>query len=769
MAKLPQALDMQRPNGAVSSGQALDFSSLDRALQGAARQVERFDEARRAADDKVAGHVVGEFTNKYTAESAERWALYDGRAAGQDTAEMALFDAAAAPLLDDEDLPDGVREAVRRQMTDLRQQTLTRVTATAAQVRAERFAADRDANENAAAQRVVQDGMVEWAETEAEARRAAEAGADLTGTLTPLWDSFVQERLAVHPPGVRQRAAAIFERQRGQLVMGALQEQEANAELQTRQNSLAAASQFVNRVRRDPALLANGTTELGEIAASLPRAAQGAFVAEWMQKAGAAQIEARLENGQADAVEADIAAGHYDGLPTNVLEAARASVRQAQSVMTEEKAFAIANAQARHLQNLAAIARGEDADESVIAEARGLVKPEDLVGMLAEQQEAVRLRPFIQEMRKMDAAQAELELQRLEGLATTPAARNALSAVRREKDADFGLRGTDPAAWAQTPAGRSDRMRTAVAAAWANVKANPTPAAALDYATRALSVQAEAGIADANRRLIDRATARDMVAGLDAPGVDVGANIRRLAAFADAFGPHRARVMVELSRAGMTPRATGALMHYADQPQVLERYAAGLAATPTSDEKQRVEREMRAVLGDYERTMASGVGLEATKAAVRTAAFGSLARGENVADAVKAAADPIVGDWAYGKTFAVPRSAGVGVLQAELGAQQRLHTLMADDLAALRTPTAPGYTQAQSRRRWRDVIDQGGWVTRPDEKGLIYMIDLGRGPEPLVQKDGRNVEMTWSEVEAEARRNPQTTRYRLSPLGGAAF
>ncbi|WP_436355677.1 hypothetical protein [Brevundimonas sp. CEF1] len=764
MAKLPQALDMQRPNGAMSSGQALDFSSLDRALQGAAKQVERFDEARRAADDKIAGHVVSEFANKYTAAAAERWAAYDGRTAGQDTAEMALFDADSAPLLAREDLPDGVREAVRRQVSDLRQQTLTRVTATASQMRAERFASDRDANENAAAQRLVQDGMVEWQETEAEIRRS---GADLTAALMPAWDGFVEKMLQPHPPAVRQRAAAIFERQRGQLVMGALREQEANAELQTRQNSTAAASQFVNRVRRDPALLANGTAELGEIAASLPHAARSAFITEWMQKAGAAQLEARIEGGQADAVEADIAAGHYDGLPPSVLEAARASVKHAQSVMTEEKAFAIANAQARHLQNLAAIARGEEADDSVIAEARGLVKPEELVGMLAEQQEAVRLRPFIQDMRKMDAAQAELELQRLEGLATTQAARNALAAVRREKDADFGLRGTDPAAWAQTPAGRSDRMRTAVAAAWANVKTNPTPAAAQDYAARALSVQAEAGIADANRRLIDRATARDMVAGLDAPGVDVSANIRRLAQFADAFGPHRARVMVELSRAGMTPRATGALMHYADQPQVLERYAAGLAATPTSDEKQRVEREMRTVLGDYERTMASGVGLDATKAAVRTAAFGSLARGENVADAVKAAADPIIGDWAYGKTFAVPRSAGVSVRTVEMAGNARLRRVMENDLSGLRTPVAPGYTREQSQRRWRDVIEQGDWVTKPDETGIIYMIDLGRGPEPLVQKNGTPLEMPWSAATIEARATrDQMLRDSISqPLG----
>lgn len=769
MARLPQALDMQAPNGVATAPAALDFSSLDRALQGAARQVERYDQARKQADDAVAGRIVEEAASRYNAEATERWAAYDGRTAGQDLAEAVHFDTSFAALLAREDLSDGEREAVRRQVTELRRQTMVRATATAAQVRAQRYAADRDANENAAAQRIVQDGMADWAEREAEARRNLEAGGDLAGALTPAWDAFVAERLAPHPQNVRDRATAIFDRQRGQLVMGAIHEQEVASERETRANTEAAANQLINRVRRDPGLLLNAPTELSEIAASLPRAAQAPFIASMMQKATAAHMEARIIGGDADAVEAEMAAGAYDSLPASVLETARASIKQAQSVMTVEKAFQIASVEARHLQNLAAIARGDDADDGVIADARDLVKPEDLVQMLAAQQAAERLRPFVQELRKMDPAQAEIELQRLEAQATTVGEKSALTAIRSEKDKDFALRASDAAAWAMTPAGRADMSRTAVQAAWADFSRDPSAARAQAYAARALAVQTEGGVAEVNRRLIPRATARDLVAGLDRPGVDATQNVRRLAQYAEAFGPHKARVLAELSQAGMTPRATGALMHYSDQPQALERYAAGLAATPTAAEKQAVERVLREELADYERTMASGVGMEATKAAVRTAAAGAMARGESATDAVRAAVQPITGDWAFGRTFAVPRSAGLGVMTVEAAGRQRLRRFMDNDLRDLRVPNAPGYTAEQSRRRWRDVIKQGDYVTKPDETGIVYMIDLGRGPEPLVQKNGRPVELSWGEVAAEARRDPELTRYRLSPLVGQAF
>ncbi|MFN3353885.1 MAG: hypothetical protein ACK4Z5_09785, partial [Brevundimonas sp.] len=72
MARLPQALDLNAPRGAVGGGDALDFSSLDRALQNASRQVARVDEARREADDFEAGRIVQEAEAAYNAGAIER-------------------------------------------------------------------------------------------------------------------------------------------------------------------------------------------------------------------------------------------------------------------------------------------------------------------------------------------------------------------------------------------------------------------------------------------------------------------------------------------------------------------------------------------------------------------------------------------------------------------------------------------------------------------------------------------------------------------------
>lgn len=752
MAKLPQTIEMQAPNGAVASGRSVDFTSLGNALQGVGQEIERFDVARKDADQKVAQREVQPILDTYNAEATERWALYDGRTFGQDAVEATHFDQKLAPLLAREDLPPGVRDAIRQQATAARSSVMTRATATAAQVRGQRFAADRDANEISTAGRIYQDAMTAWADIEDETLGGITDPAQIPGALNSAFDALVTDRLASHSPGVAQRARASLDATRVQIVMNAVHGREIAQDAQTKANVGEGADLLVNRIARQPGIFDSVDAELGDLAQALPVADRAGWITAQKDRAAASHLDGLIRGGHADEALAAVEAGKFDYLPAQVLDGVRASVGRAQNEMTEQKAWQQADLRARLQQNLALIAQGGGADLSIISEARGLFKPEEVVAMLTQQRSAALTQPLLAGMRLMTDAQAETSMAQREALAATDAERQALVPIRKMKDDDFALKARDPAAWVTTPVTSADTARGRVRDAWRAFQAQPTPELALAYAGIALAVQNDGHIAEANRRLIPRDVAQTMVADLDKPGVDTSENIRRLATFSEAFGGNQARVMVELSQAGMTPRATGALMHYANDPVALGRYAIGLSAKVDSGDVQAVDRLIAEGLTDYRRTMASNEGYDATLAAARTVASGMIAAGERPREAVAAALKPITGDMVFGPTYAIPRSAGLSIVEVGAVSRRRLDGLISNRMAGIQPVRVAGLTEEQSRRRLRDRVDEGRWVTKPDESGLIYMIDLGGGPRPLVSASGQPVQMTWAEIKREASR-----------------
>lgn len=767
MAKLPQSLDMQAPNGATSSGAALDFGGLDNALQGAARQIERFDEARKQADDAEAQRILQEPLNRYNAEATERWSLYDGRTPHQDQAEINQLDMTFAPILARDDLSPGVRNAVRRQWDTLRRDTVTRVTATAATLRAQRFAADRDANETNAASRILQDSMVEWAGQERAIRDAAGPGGNLAAALSPAWDAFVAERLAPHPPGVQERLKAGFERQRGTLVMGALAQQEQIDDLQGKRDVESAAGIFINRVRNDPSLLAQAPTELTAMAVGLSAAEQKAWIEQKTQMATASHIEGRIAAGDADGVAADIARGAFDFLPPALLEQARAQVRQGQAAMTDAKAVKVLEYKAQYERSLSAILRGEDPDLSWLAESQGVLKPEERAEMAAALATAPGYQEFRVNLQFQDAAQSEQALQALEARVLTAQDRAVIAQLRRERDAEFSARQSNPALYAMTATNQRDVSRRAVRAAWEAFRADPRPELGEAYARQTLKVQADRRVAARDRRLLNPADIRPMIAELNRTGVDVPARLEALGEFANGFGQYRGQAMAELATAGLPAPVAGALIHYSDHRPVLELFNAGLSAKPSTDDLKAVDEEIDRQLDGYARTMASGTAIEATRSAVRTAALGAMARGSNAREAVSAASRPITDGWDYGRQIGVPRAAGIRAEDAEITAKALIAQMYND--GQLRTPDGAGMTPEQSRRKWRDVLDRAGLATSPDEQGVVVLIDMGDGPERLALRSGGEVMLPWAQLKANEGVAQRRARERLAPVLGSGL
>lgn len=750
MAKLPQTVDMQGPNGATASGRAVDFSSIGGALQSVSQDVERYDQSRKAADQEVAKRELQPILDRYNAEATERWSLYDGRTFGQDAAEAQHFDGAFQPLIDREDLPPGVRDAMRQQVTAVRSEVMTQATATAARVRGARFAADRDTNEASAARSVYQNVLMAWTDREDEILGSITDPAQIPTALAEGYRTLIDEQLAAHPPGVADRARASLEAQGVEIVMGAVHGREIAEDRQTRANVQDAADVFINRIGRTPALFDTIDTELQTIAQGLPAAERAEFIREQKEKGGASVLDGMIRAGQAAEAQAAIDAGQFDYLPATVLDGARGNITAAQNVMTEEKAFAQAELTSRFQSNLATITQGGVADTALIAEARLLMKPEEVVEMALAQREAVLNQPIVSGLRTMTSEQAEAAIQARERLAATEGARQAVAELRRVKDADFSLRASNPQLWARSPIGPADTRRTQVANLWNAFVANPTPEGAATYSRLSLDVQREGGIGERERRLIDPATAREMVAGLERPGVDSVASFQQLRAFTQAFGRNEARTMVELSQAGMTPRATGALMHFADNPVAMTRYANGLAAQVDSEARQSIDAAMTAEIAPYRRTVASGIGFTATLEAATTVANGLVARGENPRTAAQIALQPIMGGMTYTTTFAIPRTAGVTSTHAWASAVHRLGTLTRGDMSErFDIPPIAGYSQADRVRRFRDRVSEGTWVSAPDpDDGLVLMVDLGAGPRPLLSKAGP-VTMTWAEIRAD--------------------
>jgi hypothetical protein len=749
MARLPQSIDMQGPRGATARGTTLDFDGLDNALQGVAREVSRFDQTRKAVDDEEAERILARVQADYSAGAAERWATYDGRELGRDAAETAEWNARLAPVLDDPELPDGVRDSLRRRGRDLTVRIAGQATAAQAQARAQRVAADRDNNERSAASMVVQTAMSRWHPRMEALRKDWDPSTDLTQTVMPEWDAFVEQELAPHPPAVQQRVREAMMVQRGQMQANLLAGQDQARDQVTRTNVTAATTALLNRIQRQPSLFGQFDAQIREIASSLDRSVQDQFINEQRERAAALHLQGRIDEGGLDDVEADLESGRFDYLPPAVIGTARERVEVARNAMTVEKALAQAALTEQFQANLYDISRGEAPDMSLLAEAGELFGPERVAEMLLEQQAAARLQPVMEGLFQMSPAEGAARLEGLERAAATEAERRALGPVREAVQRDLGMRASDPATWAITPVGPGDRVRSQIRVAFDTLIANPTPDLAQKFATASLLAQREGGIAETQRRILPSQTAKDLVAGLEQPGADATANLRSLRAFVGNFGPYAPRVMVDLAEAGLTNRALGAIMHYADQPQMLGRYAAGLG-TPAPARAADVRKAIEEGTAEYGRTLATGEGLAATRAAAMTVANALVAQGETPEEAARIALRPITGQHEYGSTFAIPKSAGVNPRRWEREANEYLGTLTSGDMAQLQMPRVPGYTPEQNRRVMRDRIESGRWVTNPQETGAVFMVETfdadenPTGPRPLATRDGTPIERAWT-------------------------
>ena len=754
MARLPQALDLNAPRGVVSRGEALDFSGVDRALQGAAQQVRRVDEVRRQADDEQAARIVQAAEAEYNAGAIERANAYDGRSPGYAQAELAAFDATFQPIQNREDLPDGVRMALTRRVQEAQARYGARALATEAETRSRRVAADRDASEQAAALRARMEVMGRFDALE-DARRQAWDGASpgyAAGVLED-WRRTSEEVLAALPIEVQERLRPALLADEVQLQARALAAEDEAREANTNRTVADGLQMLVNRVRRDPSLIGRLDAEMAPVLAAAPAALRTRLANETRQEAAAAAVEARIERGEWDAVEADIEAGRFDNLAPARVERIRGRVETARANGVVVDAQRLADLEASRAADIRSILAGETPDSGLIAEAR-LLGGETLAAELRTDQEAARrIQPLIGRLRTLTPEQAAAELDRLADTATDAVGARTFELAREMVEQNRRAR-QDPAAWAATPIGPGDQAAATVRERLAAFQAQPTPETAQAYARATWTAQGQGGVPLQERRILDQATAEQWVEMLDRPeeaAQGLAQIAQRLELFGDGFRPQVTR---ELALAGLSNADLGAVIQYGRSPRMLNLYAAGRGvreteAMPDRADRETLNTELTRALEGYRRTIGAGRGGEASLAAVRTAAVGLVAQGMSPRDAVRRAAAPITEAWDFEETYAIPRAAGVnrGVIRHH--AARNVRRLTVNDGAELYAPPSDRYTPEQSRRLYADIVRETAfWRNLPDDSGveLVHPDPTGR-PVRVRDRQGNEVVRTWAELE----------------------
>lgn len=767
MARLPTVLEQPGPNGAVSRGVAVDFSGLDQAFQHAGNELQKYDESRKAADDAVAGREIEQAATAYQGGAIERAAAYDGRQPGYAAAELQAYDQTVAPLLAREDLPDGVRDSLTRQARELRVRFGSAAVNTEARARGQRAAADRDAAEQAEAFKAVM-AFNEMFDGLEDAARAEWDGATpgLADRLRGDFNLAREKVLEGLSEPVAERVRSVLQSREMTLQATAMAQEDEARDAGVLRTVTDGVRGLSNRAARDPSILNRWDEEFAPIRSMLPAHLRAEAEREAKQDVFARGLEARIEAGDFEAVQEEIAAGTYDWIDPGLVTRLGSAIETADAVRTVEDAQAEADLAAEIDRDLTGILEGRAPDASLIARAEALGGPDLAVKVRVDQAAAQRVRPLMSRLRAMDGAELSAELARLgEGADDAEGART-LELARALIEQNQSLRGGDPATWAATPIGPGDRVGTEVRQRLAAFESAPTPEAAQAYARSTLSAQQAGGIGRFQRRILPSSTAQAWVAALDADGAPANA-LPELGQRLALFGPaYRGQITRELQLAGLKPADIGALTHFADNPRRMALYVQGrramaevqpaqgrrlgAAALVESDDRAAVDTALSRALQPYNAALASGTGMEATREAARVVAFGMVANGASVDAAVAAATAPMTEGWEFQGSWAVPTTAGLNVDRVKGNTRVLFANLLSGGGRDLYAPPSSRYTPDQSRRNYRDIVrEHGRWRNLSDGSGLELVTPSADGNSWVRVRDaeGRDVVRAWRDLE----------------------
>lgn len=313
MARLPAAIDTGTPVGQRASTATL--TPTDFGLGGASRSLAEYGEARRKADERQAAEVLREAQSGYAPQFAERAAAYDGSEPGWAAQETAAFDSHFTPLLEREDLPGGVRDALRGQLDAYKIQVGGQAIGVESERRAGVVAERRRVMEETQANlRLSEFDQAFSADLQAAEDNFDGSQADYAAGLMSAYDARAKEVLEGTPEALRPAVERALSARRVNQFAQALVTEDAGQDAYVAGQAKAGAAVLANSILSNPAGYGAALESVERLGAGLPPRLRNAFAAEVRGDLAKARVQGLINRGEFTRAAEELAAGDYDGV-----------------------------------------------------------------------------------------------------------------------------------------------------------------------------------------------------------------------------------------------------------------------------------------------------------------------------------------------------------------------------------------------------------------------------------------------------------------------
>ena len=313
MARLPEAINTGTAVAQRATTAAV--APTDFGLGAASQSLAAYGEARRRADDAEAAKVLREAQAAYEPAYAERAAAYDGQEAGWAARETETFDAAFSPLLAREDLPGGVRDALRAQVETYKTQVGGQAIGLESQRRAAVVAERRRVLEETQAHQRLSAFDALFAEDLQGVEDSFDGSQpDYAARLMEAYDARAKEVLEGTPEALRPAVERTLSARRVTQFAHALVTEDEGQDAYVAGQARAGAGVLVNSVLSNPAGYAGALERVESLGAGLPAKLRNGFAAEVRADLTKARVQGLIDRGEFVRAQEELAGGQYDAL-----------------------------------------------------------------------------------------------------------------------------------------------------------------------------------------------------------------------------------------------------------------------------------------------------------------------------------------------------------------------------------------------------------------------------------------------------------------------
>lgn len=788
----------------------LGLGAAARGLEEWAGEVEQTraleEEAARAEAEDNVRPILERFTTEAEAEFGEAGAAWDGTEPGFARRMTQRLAERRTGFGDDLPLTSTERDALTRGLNQYDVSFSQRAIQYESQRRGALAVEAQAAREGAVIGRLTGDYMTALAEAQKEIDETFDGSTDdYEPRVLAAHDQAAAAMIEAAPEHLKARVSQQMQRERLQVQARAMdvsaRGQMAYVTGQVRQ----AGDATLNALIGSPGLYEQSVAQVDDLVAPLPAAARAGERSRLLDAYTDVYVGGLIDRGDHDQAIALLEGGTLDGRlrPDTKARLMTQAVRKRDEPDVNDMLAAL---QADQLMkdNLASVA----ATGQPIAGA----SPQDLAALLSPA-ELARYTLDIETAKQTHAAtpgfssmtEAEIAAH-VEGLRPEPGqagfaeAQQQYALAQQAAAQEVKAREEDPAAWALNAAPALRQSLTGLGNG--DLAARRRNAAA--YAAGQMALQGEAGVPEAERRVLSKGAASEIVQRAE-QDPDPANGLRGLSAVLEAFEPptgatasqiregyaNRNRVIAELKAAGADAGDIAAALDLGGDPVRLGRYVAAtrgeawerLRGNDKTDLETAVDRALTPYLASFEGVPASAELTEGRRLMARRLAAERADAGAGEREAAREAAEVVAGQyrfvgphgWRMPARMADrrdPEAGGVTQARAaEVGAARLLQALMVNDGSGLYTPAdnGRGLSAEQRRRRYADTVrSRGRWFTTADDGGLVLMTpNLDGGWTPALNSEGRPIAYSWGGLvnAARSRRSQGQLENRLADRG----